>query len=611
MSVSILVATPHAAFGELIRLSLEESGQYQVRLVLTEKEARASLSKAAFQLAILDFDVSDRAFVTLCTDLIAQQPQMRLIVIPPDNNPNHPSLGGLMPHGYLNRPFYLPDLLENVQNLISEPPPARSQAAGSEVPTWASNPAFYRDVLEKELENGEAVAALVGANLTLLGSAGRLDQPAAQELAASLLRFWDPKEKTDLMRYMRLASVKGDYLVYATSITGDLVLMMVFDPSAQLGQVRPQTKQAASNLVRHAAGMAAQAGDPGEPPALGALSENAARGTTDEAGKFFQHASSLIEPETERIDDEGVYSLDGESFYTANTAAQTGEKPPAGQEDGEDLELSEGELEAMKIDLSQLLGNIPPPDPGAPAAPPPTTPGLLAGWLPEHDVWAPSGTPDQHAVPAAPSGANGISSDAGHKIGSPYDVEEVAVPVQQAASSADPAPPAAKPSFLFEPEPEIDPLSDTRPHVVTTLTNINQMEPATPALSLLNYTCVLLPRLPQHYLTGDLADRLAQWVQHLCLAFGWRLEGISLRPEYLQWTVQVAPSVSPGNLVRIIRQRTSLHIFSTFEHIKQQNPSGDFWATGYLIVSGPQPPSAQLLREYIAQTRKRQGIQKI
>jgi REP element-mobilizing transposase RayT len=158
------------------------------------------------------------------------------------------------------------------------------------------------------------------------------------------------------------------------------------------------------------------------------------------------------------------------------------------------------------------------------------------------------------------------------------------------------------------PEPPGDPLEDTNPGVITTISQINQLEPASPAISLLNYTCVLVPRLPQHFLTGELADRLAQWLAQLCLAYGWRLEGIAVRPEYMQWSVQVAPAVSPGNLVRIIRQRTSFYIFNAFAHLGTDNPSGDFWATGYLIVSGPQPPSAQLLRDYISQTRKRQGI---
>lgn len=613
MSVSILVATPHAAFGELLRLSLEESGQYQVRLVQNAKEARASAGRSNYQLAILDSDLSDEPFVALCLELISQMPQLRLIVIPPDNNPNHPALGGLMPHGYLNRPFYLPDLLDTVQNLCTAKLEAEPQVKPA-TPDWASDLPILKSALDQELARTEAIAVLVGAQGELLSSAGQLNEASAREMATVLLRYWDPKEKTDLMRYVRLSSTKGEYLVYATEITNDMVLVMVFEPSAQLSQVRPQTKQVALNLVSHPSENPPTV-LPSSPLDLHLVGSNNGHSNQDQpqdVGPVFQHASSLIEPETERLEDEGLFSVDGESFIRAESPApQPDESAAERQNDELDLpDDEEDDPDARKIDLALLLGTIPSPNADDSSEPSnPVQPGILSDWVPQPGAWksglvnSPKPT-EPNSPPQAPENVD----TPGTQI-YPEEVEFTTQPVLRKPVEST-APISIRPIFM-ETDPDIDPLSDTRPHVVSTLTNINQMEPVSPALSLLNYTCVLLPRLPQHYLTGDLAERLAQWVQHLCLAFGWRLEGISLRPEYLQWTVQVAPSVSPGNLVRIIRQRTSLHIFSTFDHIKQQNPSGDFWATGYLIVSGPQPPSAQLLREYIAQTRKRQGIQKI
>jgi REP element-mobilizing transposase RayT len=472
--------------------------------------------------------------------------------------------------------------------------------------------------LEQELADTEAIALLVGMQSELLGSAGRLNEASALEMASVLLRYWDPKEKTDLMRYVRLSSTKGDYLVYATEIVSELVLMMVFDPSAQLGQVRPQTKQIALNLV-------SRSSDHFSPVATSALIDlplvGASNGQSDHenlpgTALFYQHTSTIIEPETERLDDDGLFSLDGESFINTGPIFRQSDPGDANRETGDAPDLPDGEeegLDARTIDLNLLLGAIPSPDPSGTAERGlPSDSGVLSGWIPEPDSWK-SGIVN-YSAPDKPTQPESTLSDeqapAKETKGYSEEVEFATRPIFRNPGEASNLPAMQMPIFI-DPEPEIDPLSDTRPHVVSTLTNINQMEPVSPALSLLNYTCVLLPRLPQHYLTGELADHLAQWVQHLCLAFGWRLEGISLRPEYLQWTVQVAPSVSPGNLVRIIRQRTSLHIFTTFEHIKQQNPSGDFWATGYLIVSGPQPPSAQLLREYIAQTRKRQGIPKM
>ncbi len=133
------------------------------------------------------------------------------------------------------------------------------------------------------------------------------------------------------------------------------------------------------------------------------------------------------------------------------------------------------------------------------------------------------------------------------------------------------------------------------------------VEPTTAGLYHLTYACLLVPRFSAHYLTGDLADQLGEWLPNICIAFGWRLEYLSVRPEYLQWVVNVQPNTSPGYLMRIMRQQTSEKIFNEFGRLKRENPSGDFWAPGYLIMGGTQPHPQQLVRDYIRQTRQRQG----
>lgn len=133
------------------------------------------------------------------------------------------------------------------------------------------------------------------------------------------------------------------------------------------------------------------------------------------------------------------------------------------------------------------------------------------------------------------------------------------------------------------------------------------VEPITAGLYHLTYACLLVPRFTSHYITGDLSDRLGEWLPNICIAFGWRLEYLAVRPDYLQWVANVQPSTSPGYLMRIIRQQTSEKIFGDFSRLKKENPSGDFWAPGYLIMGGTQPHPPQLVRDYINQTRARQG----
>lgn len=150
-------------------------------------------------------------------------------------------------------------------------------------------------------------------------------------------------------------------------------------------------------------------------------------------------------------------------------------------------------------------------------------------------------------------------------------------------------------------------LDETRPHSITEVAGRVMLEPISPGLYNLTYACLLVPRFSSHYLTGDMSDRLSEWLPQICIAFGWRLEYLAVRPEYVQWVVNVPPATSPGYLMRIMRQQTSEKIFVEFPRMKKENPSGDFWAPGYLIMGGTQPHPPQLVKDYIKQTRTRQG----
>jgi REP element-mobilizing transposase RayT len=136
------------------------------------------------------------------------------------------------------------------------------------------------------------------------------------------------------------------------------------------------------------------------------------------------------------------------------------------------------------------------------------------------------------------------------------------------------------------------------------------LEPASAGMYHLTYACLLVPRFASHFLTGDIADKLSEWLPIISVAFGWRLEHLAVRPDYLQWVANVPPATSPGYLMRVMRQQVSDKIFIAFPRLKKDNPSGDFWAPGYLIMGGMQPHPPQLVKDYIKQVRQRQGIEK-
>ena len=151
---------------------------------------------------------------------------------------------------------------------------------------------------------------------------------------------------------------------------------------------------------------------------------------------------------------------------------------------------------------------------------------------------------------------------------------------------------------------------ETRSHFMDEVSEHIVLEPVSAGLYNLTYACLLVPRFSSHYLTGDIADRLSEWLPNICVAFGWRLEYVAVRPEYLQWVVNVPPATSPGYLMRIMRQQTSEKVFAEFTRLKKENPSGDFWAPGYLIMGGTKPHPPQLVKDYIIQIRQRQGFEK-
>lgn len=124
----------------------------------------------------------------------------------------------------------------------------------------------------------------------------------------------------------------------------------------------------------------------------------------------------------------------------------------------------------------------------------------------------------------------------------------------------------------------------------------------------LSYACLLIPRFSSHYLMGDVADDLRGWMQQICLSFAWRLDAITIQPEYLEWILSVPPATSPSRCIRTIREQTSRLIFADFPHYQRVNLSNDFWAPGFLVLGGASPLPVELINQHILMTRQQQGI---
>jgi DNA-binding response OmpR family regulator len=467
---TILVATSDAAFGELLRTGLMESGKYSVALVSSGSEVLSLVASCACDLAILDAELPDEPFVPLVQALMSACPGMKVMIVPPDNNLRHARLTGLSPHGYILSPFFLPDLLAGVETVLAAgdapagEPLLVQTGLGAEGLNWAENPLRAGQVLARLLLQTDATAVMIAFEGKLWAFAGQIPDGAAHEIAVGLGKWWQDGLKLDLARYVRLRSTGGEHLVFSSVLLDQLVLALVYSGNGSITRARAQSAQVVEELSRLAA-----ANEPSADPGL---------------------------------------ELDGD------------------------------EDASFDVNLAALLAGMPSPDPEDDES--------LAGleWVHEDDL----GGDDAVAFP------------------------------------------------WETPAREDAPALDWR-------SLLDAQESAPQERS---FTCVLLPRKPEQHLTGPLAEQVSLWIPQCCMAFGWRLAGLSMRPGYVQFRVVTGPDGSSGNVVSVVRQRTSDRIFNRFPHYRPPE-GGDFWAPGCLETEGNGSIPVESLREFITQTRLKQG----
>jgi len=569
MESNLLVVTPQASFGELIRQSLSDTGSFRVLMAKGKADAILTAEKEHCTLTLLDMELGESPILDIGRSLRSINPDLDLVILADNDLP--PSMDAIRPWVLLRKPFYLPDFIQLIRavpiipdNLlnaldkekkpVSEPvkeTPMQETDENQEIP-WLDDVAKAAQHLTRLTLESSAQAALITREKDLWAYAGQLSQNAAKELAQTVSRHWDSQKGNDLLRFVRLESTKAEHMLYATSMTADVILALVFDAETPFSTIRSQANNLAHSLAIAKTGPMPPAERPSVPK-----------------GQPVQ-----VEPEADEFDD-------SEEIEVPSIAEILNEIPPpvppvheeidmflAGAEDEDQLELDQSAIATR-----------------------PSTP------LPRRNNRHPS----HESSPAIRLQDMAPDMQTTNQNNSLIDLaEELAATMPSKSQRRRPATPFRKPA-----PGELD---ETRPHSITEVTGRMITESASAGMAQLNFACLLVPRFASHYMTGDLADRLSEWMPNICVAFSWRLEYLAVRPDYLQWVVNVMPNTSPGYLMRIVRQQTSDKIFREFPRLRQENPSGDFWAPGYLIMGGLQPHPQQLVKDYIKQTRQRQGI---
>jgi len=408
---------------------------------------------------------------------------------------------------------------------------------------WLSDQTKAAQHLTRLTLESSAQAALITRKNDMWAYAGGLSQEAAKEVAQVVTRNWDGQKGSDLLRFIRLESTKAEHMLYATRLATDVVLALVFDAETPFSTIRTQAGQLVSNLSNDR---------PAEPqPGLKAKQT---------------HPSIIDSEDSDPANDDGGIQisniLNNVPSPNPEPASKSGLNWPRKKEKKE------------RFDVNQTHVSLP----------------LSNATVFNRDS-SPS-NPLNNPLAADPSQGTDVGAETQFRFGE-LDVTAPPQPKQR------PETPIARPAAG-----EVD---FTRESQTTEAGRKLVLEPSSAGLYHLTYACLLLPRFSSHYLTGDLSESINEWLPNICVAFGWRLEFLAIRPEYLQWVANVQPNTSPGYLMRITRQQTSEKIFAEYPNYQKENPSSDFWAPGYLIMGGSQPHPPQLVRDYIRQTRQRQG----
>lgn len=568
MAVPILVVTPNVGFGELICQILDETGDFALMLATNRKEALKTAKVDEPALMILETELNGTPVSELVEIVRKDLPDLLLILIVPELASDKSAFSEMNPNGVLQKPVYLPDLmtmvdetirnsgLDNIDRAQSKPKATTGQLVLNTEETPTPPPAWLSDVnlaaqhLARLSLESSAQASLISKGDQIYAYAGELPRPAAEELARTVASHFENGGGSDLARFIRLDETGGEYMLYATGLGGEYVLATVFDAEMPFSKIRAQASHLAVALSSPPSPEVVAQQEPIEPE----LEDDQEDEEPIEIGPILEDVPPPI-PE----------NWQPETKLPRKTESLLDELL-------EDAQRDAFSTDTLSIDRSRIASRLK--DQYSEEA--------SEEWSQQVDVdmqAAGQPKPDQKPASTPEHEAETVASRSRQRKNDPDETR-----VSQSVRDAKP--------------PDIDLDADEL-----------EVEPVSPSMYNLTYACVLIPRFPHHHLTGEIAKRLSDWITHLCVAFGWRLEHLTVRPGYVQWLVNVPPNTSPGYLMRTIRQHTSRRMFIEFPVTENDNLSGDFWAPGYLILGNPQPPPPALVKEFIQNTRNRQGLE--
>ncbi|MEN8172696.1 MAG: transposase [Chloroflexota bacterium] len=554
MPIRVIIAISIRSLGEIIQQTLQETGLYQAELVDGGAQFFSRIQVAKFSVAILDYrDIKDPAIFT--RTLLDALPTMKIIAFPPQETAEQNALLDIGVSNWLSVPFYMPNLLGILQNMTFD-------SNDRDLHTLTENSSTVIEQMTKEPKLDPVIPEWLGdvnrvaQHLTHLF----LESSAQAALITHQHQIWAYAGQLQQPAAEELSHAVSQYsaggggdltrFIHLNTTNSDYMLYATSLGGDFVLALVFDTDVSFMEMRNHVENLAKELSDPSQD-------------WLDSVG-VVPDVRDQINPQ--RQPDAVPKDLDYfESLYDEIPAIPMDWRP--------DQDVSE-DRQAF-LDRLLTAPNVPEID-GHPIGQPSITTAAINNSDGETDVVVSS-------VPKVDNTFKNHASTFAEKQAEPF-LTAYAAPIKESYQLID------------------------AQNAQSELLNIDDLEPETASMVNITYTSVLIPRLPQHHLVGELAEVLPRWVTELSLAFGWRLEHLSVRPSYLHWRAVVPAHYPPARMVLDMAAQTSRRIYAEFSSFDNANPSEEFWADGHLIVSGRDKLSQQLVQDFIIATRSRQGM---
>jgi len=594
----------------------------------TAQDALTLANQNFYEIAILDGDVQDIPVAAFSRDLSALQSELKILVFPPGNDPKDPLLDGLVTNGFLSKPFSGQEVGSALTRLLSDQPlPQHAQvdALDDLVKQWLEIPENGEKQARQILAATTAQSALISIKGEMAARSGNNDENLALAVRDFLLRYWHEEENNEVARYLDVK--EESKFVYATKLVSNVVLVLVYAQTVPLQQVRRELNQVKNDLQKNY-------------PSTNEIKQEIAQKTlarVNEQSKTLESmqpfSPSISQDELDALsllggkpavvsDSPGISQEELEALNTLLAAMPAPDPQP--EEDGQQEGLEEkkpawlNELEKVGVAVPAVESTT---EPAASAIEGEAQATPLFS-EPEHE-----NTLVSEHEPASPPENGGDQPR--QADGEPLPEIDFVLPWETGQEDS----PVTEKEIEPLTPPRVDDQSTSFSELLDEMTDhpdfdhsqpvnyseqlstdegnleseaVSEQQPtetenSSPESQVrFQYTCLLVPEDKKIFLTKDFSEKLGGSLPQFHQAQGWQLVNMTIRPQYMLWTISIPFEVCPHQVIHHIRSLTSAQIYANFPEIARTNTTEDFWASDYLAVSGMEFPPASLVSDFVA-----------